>query len=499
MNPTLLKSILESVSHLKVTGQVKDIEISHITSDSRMCIPGSLFVAVKGAARDGHKFISNAYGNGARIFAVEDTANISNFEDAIFILVSNTREFLDQALCVFYQDPSKDLVCIGVTGTNGKTTITHLIELILNAQNLPTAVMGTIDHHLGNKKFPTEMTTPGPELLQKRIYEFKQAGAKALAMEVSSHALHQHRADSIKFDIAVFTNLTRDHLDYHATIQDYFAAKQRLFDDLLWKSSKFDRFAIINGDDFYGRWLKTDRNVQTFYYGQKNSDFLIRLRAHSFEGTEFAVEYNGRRYILNSKMIGLHNVYNLTAAFAVGAALKLDLEICARILEEYPGVPGRLEKIENSKGVHVFVDYAHTDDALKNVLESLKLIKDQASPQSKVITVFGCGGDRDRGKRPIMAKISQEYSDEVIVTSDNPRTEDPTQIINEVLLGFSPDYLQKSVRNVVDRKQAIALALNKSNAGDVVLIAGKGHEDYQIIGKDKIHFSDAEIVRELAK
>ncbi len=495
-NRIRLETLLANGTHLWIQGS-QDRQISLITSDSRLTNADSLFVAIKGSTRDGHNFITEAYSRGTRVFAIEDESRILKANDATFIVVPNTREFLDQSLCLFYGDPSQDLICIGVTGTNGKTTVTHLVELMLNAQNIPTAVMGTIDHHLGSKTFPTDLTTANPELLQKRIVEFKEEGAKALAMEVSSHALDQKRADSIKFNIAVFTNLTRDHLDYHASMQDYFNSKERLFNELLWKSSKFDRFSIINGDDPYGRWIKSDPQAHVFYYGLHDADFIIRPHSYSFEGTEFSIEFGERNFTIRSKMIGLHNAYNLTAAFAVGAALKLDLDQSVRALESYEGVKGRLERVANSRGLYVFVDYAHTDDALKNVLISLRDIRDQGAKSSKIITVFGCGGDRDRGKRPLMAKVAETFSDQVIVTSDNPRTESPSAIIQEITAGFSESYFRSSVRIEVDRAKAIALALGQAQLGDVVLIAGKGHEDYQILGKEKVHFSDAEVVRSI--
>lgn len=476
-----------------------------ITSDSNQVEQGSVFVAVKGHKLDGHAFTKMAFNKGAELVVVENvpqeakslSSAFYEIENGLVLRVENTREFLDKALHVFYDEPSLEMICIGVTGTNGKTTVTHLIEHILSDQDLAVAVMGTIDHHIGTKKFQTSLTTPGPEVLHRRLREFVSAGAKALAMEVSSHALDQRRSDSVSFDVAVFTNLSRDHLDYHATMEDYFQTKQRLFDDVMWKSRKSHRVSVVNIDDDFGRRIRIAPQTEKITYGTKNSDVRFLILSRSLEFSEIEVSYKDAKYKILSHMVGDHNAYNIAAAFGVACALGLDLDAVAKSLSTFKGVAGRLERISNTRGLYIYVDYAHTDDALKNVLESLKNLRDHVSPSSKIYTVFGCGGDRDKGKRPMMANVAQTFSDCVVVTSDNPRTEDPLTIISDILGGFTPDYKSYSVKVEPDRQKAIELALKLSKPKDIILIAGKGHEDYQIIGKEKRHFSDVETVKEI--
>lgn len=485
--------------------RLASLACSSITSDSNQVKQGSVFVAIKGQQSDGHAFIKSALNSGATMVVVENlpkeakplSFDLHEIEGALALRVQSSREFLDKALHVFYGEPSLEMICIGVTGTNGKTTVTHLIEHILSEQNVAVAVMGTIDHHIGTKKFQTNLTTPSPEILHSRLREFVSAGAKALAMEVSSHALDQRRADSVSFDVAVFTNLSRDHLDYHATMEDYFQTKQRLFDDVMWKSRKSHRVSVINIDDDFGRRIRIAPQTEKITYGTKNSDVRFLVLTRSLEYSEIEISYKDTKYKILSHMVGDHNAYNIAAAFGVACALGLDLDAATKTLSTFKGVAGRLERISNTRELYIYVDYAHTDDALKNVLESLKNLRDRVSPNSKIYTVFGCGGERDKGKRPMMANVAQTFSDLVVVTSDNPRSEEPLTIISDILGGFTPNYKSYSVKVEPDRKKAIALALKLSKPKDIVLIAGKGHEDYQIIGKEKRHFSDVETVREI--
>ena len=492
--------IAELLKSLDVTAKSSssNFEIERITSQSGQAGPNSVFVAIAGTKRDGHQFLSEASHLGCSAVIVSRQNAVPPEFTGWVIVVDDTRSALERALHLFWNEPSSKMTCIGVTGTNGKTSSTNMIEAIFNDQGLPTAVMGTIDHHLGSKKFDTDLTTPGPELLYQRMAEFVALGAKALAIEVSSHALSQRRADSVNFDVGLFTNLTRDHLDYHSSMMEYFATKERLFDELLWHSTKADKTAVINFDDEYGRRLRIPDLVRTISFGQSKSDIVFDVIEKTFAGMRVQIDFEGRRYILDTSLIGIHNAYNLAGAFGVAAACRRDLDRAISSLSKFEGVKGRLERVANRRGLYAFVDYAHTDDALKNVLSSLKSLRDEAHPEAKILTVFGCGGDRDRGKRPLMARVAEEFSDFVIVTSDNPRTEEPSAIISEVVAGFSSAFLAGQVHQEVDRRRAIAHALKTAQTGDVVLIAGKGHEDYQILGTKKIHFSDVEAVKELA-
>lgn len=484
--------------------EVANREVATICFDSRKLASDSVFVAIRGSKVDGHKFLDDAAEAGAIAIVVEEEIVPSRFKGAI-VRVDNSRDALNQLAARFYGQPSEKLFTVGVTGTNGKTTTTHMIEAILNAAGRPTGVIGTIDHHLmlssGLKVWPTELTTPDPLEFQKRLFEFSEAGAKAVALEVSSIGLRQSRTDEVSFDAAVFTNLTRDHLDYHKDMEDYFQAKRRLFTELLEKSGKPRPTAIVNGDDSYGVRLVEDmrgKKATVWSYGIGNDLHLgFRVLEQGFFGTRFHMRTPVGEREFKIAMPGLHNVYN--AAGAVGAALVagVSLDSCARSLESLLGVKGRLEPVANDKGLFVFVDYAHTDDAIATVLRSLGKVREEAGLKNKIITVFGCGGDRDKGKRPLMMKAAMKGSDLVVVTSDNPRTEEPEAIIRDALAGVEAGALAKTVFSVTDRKLGIRKATELARPGDVIVIAGKGHEDYQIIGTLKHPFSDVEAVKEI--
>ncbi len=470
-------------------------EVTGLFHDARQVVPQSVFVAIRGNVRDGHQFIPDAIRAGAVALVVESREPIPPDFTGFVLQVPQTREALDKLASRFSQDPGQELFCIGVTGTNGKTSITYMIEHILNSAGIPTGVIGTINHHLRGKVWPTEMTTPDPLSVQKRLREFRDEGARAVALEVTSHALHQHRIDSVPFNAVIFTNLTRDHLDYHKTMEEYFKAKQMLFTNLMWKSEKRPSFAIINIDDKYGRRLKVAEHVTLWTYGKKGADLCFEVLQTDFVATQFSLNTPQGEVKVHLPMSGQHNVQNATAAIGAALAAGVPLAQCVKALKDFEGVPGRLQIVPHTGKLSVFVDYAHTPDALENVLSSLQQVRENIRSPGKIWTVFGCGGDRDQGKRPLMAQVALKYSDQVIMTSDNPRTEDPQKIIEDMYAGV-PESEKNRVRRQVDRKQAIQEALKQAQPGDVVLIAGKGHEDYQIIGTTKIPFSDFKVAQE---
>lgn len=482
------------------TAQVES-EIKKLTTDSREVEPGSVFVALRGTQKDGHAYLTEVLNKGAAGVVADEKSfqawlqadpatNAKTAALSPIFLVPDTRVALDLLARKIFQDPSQRLIMFGVTGTNGKTSCVYMLEHLLNRAGFPTGVLGTINHHLGDEVWPTSHTTPEPVKLQGRLAEMKSLGAKAVAMEVSSHALDQHRVDGIQFNTVLFTNLTRDHLDYHKTETNYFAAKQKLFSELLWNSNKVPLFAIVNVDDPWGRKLRVASKAGLWTFGEsKKADFRFKILKMDFAGTEFELITPSGTHTGTLPMIGQHNVYNASGAIAALATVGVLPEKSLGWLSDFEGVPGRLERVSDSKkGRFIFIDYAHTPDALENVLRTLVRVRGELP--AKILTVFGCGGDRDRGKRPLMAQVAASFSDSVICTSDNPRGEDPEMILNEVEAGFSATDRKNKTRRIVDRAQAIAAALNEAKAGDVVLIAGKGHEDYQEVGTERLPFSD---------
>jgi UDP-N-acetylmuramoyl-L-alanyl-D-glutamate--2,6-diaminopimelate ligase len=473
-----------------------DIEVSGIFNDARKVIQDGLFVAIRGVKVDGHTFIPDAISKGAQVLVVEDANQVPNSFKGFVLRVENTREALDILASHYYGDPAEELFCVGVTGTNGKTSVTYMVESILNHAKLHTGVIGTVNHHLLEKVWPSDMTTPDPIYLQKRLKEFKDDGAKAVAMEVSSHALDQHRVDSVPFNTVIFTNLTRDHLDYHETMEKYFESKQRLFTDLLWQTDKAPCFAIVNIDDKYGRKLHVaDPAVLWSYGADKGADLCFKIKEMDFALTKFDLKTPVGTVQVELPMSGTHNVMNAVAAIGAGLSAKIPLETCVEAINKFTGVPGRLQAVPNNKDLSVFVDYAHSPDALENVLTALNKVRESLKSDAKIWTVFGCGGDRDKGKRPLMAEMALRFSDYVVVTSDNPRTEDPQTIIDDIVKGIEA-HDEKRVTVLVDRKAAIDQTIREANPGDVILIAGKGHEDYQIIGTTKFPFSDVQVAEQ---
>lgn len=492
---SLINSIGNSEKQSSIDANL--ISFEGITAQSKHVCPGFLFIAEKGVSKDGHQFITQAISKGATGLLVEKLELVPcDFKGHVFYC-SNTRATSSHLASFFYEKPSEKLFCIGVTGTNGKTSITYLIEHFFNLAQMPTGVVGTINHHLGQKIWPTEMTTPHPIELQGRLRNFLDEGAKTLAIEVSSHALDQNRIASIQFDVGIFTNLTQDHLDYHSTMQKYFQTKERFFSEILPASNKKNLFAIVNDDDPWGKKIVIPNPIQKWTYGKSNNaDLNFKLLSMDFSGTIFNINTPYGSLSLKSPLIGVHNIYNVLGSIGAALSSGIQLHKIKPYLLEFEGVPGRLQRVPNASSLSVLIDYAHSPDALENVLSSLQIIRDQSSTRGRIICIFGCGGDRDKGKRPLMAQIAEKYSDIVIVTSDNPRTEDPLVIIDEIKVGFTQANSPKLFFEP-DRQKAIEKAVNEAKPEDVVLIAGKGHENYQIIGNEKFYFSDYETVRKL--
>lgn len=463
----------------------RQLAIRGIGSDSRAVEKDSLFVALKGTKHDGAQFIDEAIRRGARVIASSHPPEEKR-KDVLFLRVDDPHKFLCEVTRRFYGSLSAKVKCIGITGTNGKTTVTYLIESILTEAGKTCGVMGTINCRIGEKVLPSSLrgpknTTPGLVENQQFLANLAQKNIEYCVMEVSSHGLDQGRVGLIDFKIAVFTNLTSDHLDYHRTRDNYFLAKARLFTNLSPGS-----VSVINIDDPYGAKLVSMTKSRVVKYGVSGeADICAKDIKTSVHKSHFMVRANGQSLKIETKLIGAHNVYNILAAIGVCLDEGIAPEAIIRGIARLEHVPGRLERIESPKGFAVFVDYAHTEDALKNVLEALRKINPK-----RIITVFGCGGDRDKTKRPKMGKVAGQLSDVVIVTTDNPRGEDPQSIISEIILGFSTDNYQV----VADREKAIATAIAMADAGDIVLIAGKGHEDYQVFKDKTISFNERKVV-----
>jgi UDP-N-acetylmuramoyl-L-alanyl-D-glutamate--2,6-diaminopimelate ligase len=473
--------------------KLSTLEVSGLFQDARQVTPGSVFIAVRGGKFDGHDFLPDATQKGAAALVVQDKSKVPADFGGFVLQVPDTRHALDILASRFYWDPSNEMFCAGVTGTNGKTSTTYMIEALLNGGGHKTAVMGTVNHHLGTHVWPSDMTTPEPIALQNRLREFRNRGATAVAMEVSSHALHQKRVESVSFNAAVFTNLTRDHLDYHGNMNEYFDSKQRLFTDLLWHTMKNPSYAVVNIADSAGRKLRVAQPAEIITYGPKEADLTYQILETDFTFTRFLLKTRWSKDEIKLPLCGTHNVQNALAALGVGIAAQVKWKILLQALEKFEGVPGRLQTVPGYSR-HVLVDYAHTPDALENVLTALQKVRGQKKSKNKISVIFGCGGDRDRGKRPLMAKIAKKYADKVVITSDNPRTENPQDIINDILQGISASD-RSQVTVLPDREQAIRETISTSQPDDVILIAGKGHEDYQVIGREKRPFSDFDIAK----
>jgi UDP-N-acetylmuramoyl-L-alanyl-D-glutamate--2,6-diaminopimelate ligase len=467
-----------------------NIEVTGVSYDSRKIEKNFVFFALPGNNTDGRKYIYEAVERGACAIV-----SVSEFCDCPVtqIIVKDIMSFMSFFGAVFYNYPDKELTIIGITGTNGKTTITYMIESIFANSGIDCGVIGTVNYRYKDKIIEASNTTPQSLDIYKIMREISDAGVKLLAMEVSSHALALGRVKGIEFDIAVWTNLTQDHLDFHKTLDNYFSAKSILFQNLKYNKKKNQKYAVINADDEYGKKLaKTFIPPQLKLYStaDKNADCRAANIEISSSGSKFNLLFNERKAEISLKHIGLHNVYNALAAFCATVCSGISFEKAAEGLDNAKQAPGRLEKVGvKNLGFEVVVDYAHTNDALKNVLSALK----ELNPK-RIITVFGGGGDRDRSKRPLMGKTAVEMSDFVFVTSDNPRTEEPEKIILDIETGIRR-VNKNNYKVIPDREMAIKSAIMLADKGDIVLIAGKGHETYQIVGNTKIHFNDIEIAQ----
>ena len=479
---TLVRRLQSAGLLEEAQGDIHEKFIDHVANDSRKVGTNGLFVAIRGTVSDGHLFIEKTVINGAIAVVCEAMpADVHKYVPGIaFIKVSNARAALAELAAVFYDDPSRSLKLIGATGTNGKTTSVFLVQHMLQTLGWTTGLLSTVSYRIGKKEIPASHTTPDVLDTSSMLRDMVRAGAKACAMEVSSHALDQDRVRALVFDVALFSNLTQDHLDYHGSMEAYLAAKKRLFDQL-----NPDAIAVYNADDPSGKLVVADTKATLISFGlDKKADVQISVEKNELDGLRLEIDGITRKF----RLVGDFNAYNLGGAYAIGRGLGFERTKVIEALMKAPPVPGRFEQIAGSLNRNVIVDYAHTPDALKNVLSTLR----RAATERKVWCIFGCGGDRDREKRPLMGQIAEQLSDYVIVTSDNPRTENPEEILKEIRAGFiSPE----RATWIVNRRDAIQYAAKHAAENDVVLIAGKGHEPYQVLGKERIHFDDREEAR----
>ncbi len=469
-----------------------DVEIRTVQYDSRNVEQNDCFVAIAGGSVDGHQFIENAIGKGAVVVVMQR----ETLPDAMFmhlgvvkIVVGDSRKALAQLAANFYGHPARQMQLVGVTGTNGKTTTTHIARSILETAGKKTGLIGTIEFNVGDRVLPASHTTPESLDLHRMFKQMAEARSKAAVMEVSSHALHQSRVHGIEFAAAVFTNLTQDHLDYHGTMEEYFRAKKILFDSLPASST-----AVVNAEDPWMTNILADTRAKKIFFGvESRADIRAADVVLSILGTKLTVEVFGKTIELNSPLVGRFNVQNALAAIGVGVALDVPLETIKRGIEQLPPVRGRFERIASASGWTAIVDYAHTPDAMEKCLRAVHDVLPKAN-RGRIITVFGAGGDRDKTKRPTMGAVAEQLSDVVIVTSDNPRTENPDAIVADIIAGM---HAGAKVIREVDRRAAIQRAVRMASPGDVVVVAGKGHEEYQVIGTAKEHFSDKEEIEKL--
>lgn len=464
------------------TPPIENPDIISIEMDSRAVVPGSLFVCIKGYTVDGHDYIQQAIDRGAVAIVAQKDVDAS----VPVIKVNDTMRTLAILANAFYENPSENLHMIGVTGTNGKTSVTHLIEDILRQYGQKTGLIGTIGLKIGDDVFETKNTTPDALVLQKMLRQMQDARVDSAIMEVSSHALHIGRVHGCRYDVAVFTNLTQDHLDYHVTMDNYRAAKSLLFSQL---GNGYDvsrpKYAILNVDDEATKEYIVATQAIIMTYGIDNdADLMARDILTTSSGTTFTLITAGGSYQVKMGLVGKFNVYNILAAIGATLATGVPIDVIIGCIKKTKGVPGRFQLVDGGQDFNIIVDYAHTPDSLENVLKTIRAIT-----QQNIYCIIGCGGDRDKTKRPIMAKIASELSDVPIFTSDNPRTEDPLAILADMEKGVT----HQTYHSIVDRRDAIDRAIRHAKAGDVVLIAGKGHENYQIIGEKVLDFDDVEM------
>lgn len=480
-----LKNLISKIETISVTGP-DNREITSVSYDSRTVQPGTLFVALRGEKSDGHNFILQALEKGAVAVLVEEDFGVG--DRATEIRVKSTRSAMADIAAAFYHNPSHALKIAGITGTKGKTTVAFLLKHICENAFLRCGLIGTVRYEIGERILPAARTTPESLGVHEMLYQMRSAGCKAAVMEVSSHALVQERVRGVEFDVGVFTNLKQDHLDYHKTMEEYFAAKTRLFEHLVAQKRKKGK-AVINTDDPYGARLAErfakEMPVTTFGLNAR-ADFQASGFKTDFSGTTFQLDAQGKSYLVRLPLMGRFNIYNALAALAASASMGLDLRTAVLSLAQAPAVPGRLEQVPGRRQFRVFVDYAHTEDSLLNVMRTLR----ELSPK-RLIVVFGCGGNRDTTKRPLMGAAVEQNADLAIITSDNPRKEDPAAIIEDIKKGMRGGKYEV----IVDRKEAIYRAIAMAEARDIVLIAGKGHETYQEFADHTIPFDDVAIAK----
>src|ERR1700682_2061156 len=480
-----LKILATAIPIHQLTGSL-DRNVESIAYDSRRVQRNCLFGALRGEKTDGHQFIDQAIERGASVIVTEREEKQPRVTS---LVVENTRTALADLAAVFYGFPATRLKMAAVTGTNGKTTTTFLIKHMCEKAGLHCGLIGTVRYEIGERVLPAIRTTPESLDLQELLAQIANAGCRAAAMEVSSHALAQERIRGLEWDVAVFTNLTQDHLDFHGTMENYFEAKAKLFTELAHQKKKQKPVAIINIDDRYGGQLlgKIDKNISVTTFGMgARADFRASNYRTEFGGTSYQLDARGKSYLVRVPLIGRFNVANSMAALAAASAFGISLREAVLSLGKSPQVPGRLELVPAKRQFPIFVDYAHTPDALLNVLKTLR----QLGP-GRLIAVFGCGGDRDRQKRPLMGRVAAQNADYSIITSDNPRKEDPNAIISEIEKGFGSDRYEK----VAERAEAIARAIALAQPRDIILIAGKGHETYQEFADHTVPFDDIQVAR----
>ena len=489
-----IKELLTALPQYRCSGD-QERDIAAIITHSKKAFPESLFVALPGTKTDGGEWLDDAYARGARAFV---TGRPYERQGAANIVVPDTGEALARLAARFYGEPTRGLQLAGITGTNGKTTTAYLLEAMCAAGGRNAGIVSTVAYRWAGVCIPADRTTPGPLELQEIFSRMAAGGVRTAIMEVSSHGLKQQRVGQCHFDAALFTNLTPEHLDYHVTMDDYFQSKRLLFNGLLPSSEKLVKTAVINIDDPRGPELARSCTCPVVTFGISRGDVHAEEHDITLEGISAELFTPRGHVAIASRLIGRYNLSNILGAVALAQVLGLPAAAIREGAAAMAGAPGRMERIENSRGVLVFVDYAHTGDALENVLNTLR-----ETGAGRIITVFGCGGDRDREKRPVMGAVAARLSSTVIITSDNPRSEEPGAIISQIEAGVAARGLARldapsaaeGYYVVPDRRAAIAQAIGMAQRGDVVLIAGKGHEDYQLIGSEKIHFDDREEAR----
>ena len=485
-----LSEILNELDVIQVTGNDADFEIAEISADTRKVNNKTLFIAITGEKFDAHKALLDVINKGVHAVVIEKDSlpeQVYSVNNVVKILVDDTRKALAIISNIFYGKPSKKLNLVGITGTKGKSTTAFYLRNIFKTANRKNGLIGTIKNIIDEDEIPTKLTTPESYTINSLLSEMVERGVKDCVMEVSSHSLSLKRVYGLDFDLAIFTNLASDHLDYHKTRDNYFKAKKSLFDSL-----KDEAVAIINIDDEYGKRLAEIVDCKLITYGKSvEADFRLTDIEYDFSGTRFVIFWKGKSIKLDTSLIGEFNAYNASAAFVAAIISGVDINIAQKGIYSMPQVPGRFEVL-NIKNKTVIIDYAHTTGSLEAALKAVRQI---AKSEEKVFTVFGAGGDRDKTKRPEMGKIAEAYSDKIFVTSDNPRTENPELIINDILTGIK----NKNVYANPDREEAIKSAISEADENTIVLIAGKGHETYQEVNGVRSHFSDKEIAeRELS-